>query len=125
MKPKLIPLLLALVAASVGIAKAGDVIPYDQLDSKPALVRNVRPLYPAELKQKGIAGEAVISFVVDASGTTTGVLVDRATHEAFGIAAAEAVRQWQFTPGTKDGRAVECRVTVPIVFRPDGAPAKP
>jgi outer membrane biosynthesis protein TonB len=39
-----------------------------------------------------------------------------ASHEDFGWAASVAVAQWRYQPPQKDGRSVEVRMTVPILF---------
>ncbi len=86
-------------------------------DTKP-VPRDTRaaPRYPIEMKRRGISGEAVISFVVMTDGRTDQVKAVRVSHDVFGGAAVEAVKQWSFKPATKDGKPVNCRMTIPIVF---------
>jgi TonB family protein len=74
------------------------------------------PEYPHALKKAGVAGQAIISFVVDVSGSTRDVEIVSATHPAFGRAAADAVAKWKFKPGVKDGRPVNTRMQVPVGF---------
>lgn len=89
---------------------------FAKVDRKPVATFQARPKYPAELKEKKQAGEALIDFVVDAQGMVRNVRVVRATHPAFGEAAVESVQKWKFKPGEKDGRSVATRMRVPIVF---------
>ena len=87
-----------------------------ELDSPPRPNRQTLPVYPAELRAAKISGEALICLVVDESGQTRDVQCLRETAPGFGDAAIAAVQQWRFDPGVKDGRAVPCRLEVPIVF---------
>jgi len=92
------------------------VIPIAQLDQRPVARLQTRPRYPYQLRKNGVAGEAVVDFVVDAEGNVAEPVAVRMTHEEFGAAAVDAVRRWQFKPGMKDGRAVATQLQVPIVF---------
>lgn len=92
------------------------VLDFAKVDRKPVATFQARPKYPAELKEKKQAGEALIDFVVDKQGQVQLVRVVRATHPAFGEAAVESVQKWKFKPGEKDGRSVATRMRVPIIF---------
>jgi len=92
------------------------VIPIAQLDQRPVARFQTRPRYPYQLRKNGVAGEAVVDFVVDAEGNVAEPVAVRMTHEDFGAAAVDAVRRWQFKPGMKDGRPVATQLQVPIVF---------
>lgn len=87
------------------------------LDQAPtAQGRRAAPLYPFELKKKGIKGEAVIKFIVDTDGATRNIEISEASHPAFGKAAADAISLWRFTPGIKDGQRVNTRLQIPMSF---------
>ena len=68
------------------------------------------------MKRNGTTGGATLSLVVDAEGKVHDVQVVKFTHQEFADAAIEAVSQWQFDPGQKNGANVNTRVTVPINF---------
>jgi len=74
------------------------------------------PVYPFKLKLNKVSGEAVIAFLVTTKGRTEQVQVVRATHRGFADAAIAAVKQWQFKPAIKDGKTVNCQMTLPIAF---------
>jgi TonB family protein len=98
---------------------ASDVPVFDlkQLDQAPAPEGpRARPVYPFELKKKRIEGEAIIKFIVDTDGATRNIEISQASHPAFGKAAADAVSQWRFTPGIKNGQPVNTRLQIPISF---------
>jgi TonB family protein len=81
-------------------------------------VFRVPPVYPAELREEAVSGEAQLEFVIDRHGVAQLVRVRSATHEAFGYAAATAVSQWCFDPPTRDGEPVDIRVVIPFNFAP-------
>ncbi len=87
-----------------------------QLDQLPKPASQAIPLFPSELRKQGITGEATVEFIVDAEGVVQNVGILKATHPAFGDAAAEAVSNWRFEPGRKDKRAVATQLQVPIKF---------
>jgi len=87
-----------------------------QLDQIPVARYRAKPVYPFELAQAGVTGEATISFIVDSEGIVREVYAIKTTHPEFGTAAVEAVAKWKFKPGQKGGIAVNTRMQVPIVF---------
>ncbi len=76
----------------------------------------VQPEYPAELKARLVEGEAVVTMTISEEGLPVDCVLKSATHEAFGEAAMEAVRQWRFEPARQDGKAVATRVNLPLRF---------
>jgi len=86
------------------------------LDKLPTPIKRVQPSYPAELKAARVTGEAVISFVVDANGSVKNLRVEKATEPAFGEAALAAVAAWEFEPGRKNGKPVNCQLSIPLRF---------
>ncbi len=110
-------------------APSADALDIAVLDQIPVARFMVKPVYPFSLQKRGIAGEAVIAFIVDTDGNVRDPWIMRATREEFGVAAWNAVSQWKFRPGQKGGRNVNVRMTVPVVFNltevpPPAAPAK-
>lgn len=99
-------------------AFAADPVVYDlqQLESHPSVISSKPPAYPSELRAKKVEGETVLSFVVDPIGAVRDLSVVRSTGPEFSQAAVDAVSQWRFKPGTKDGKSVACHVQIPIVF---------
>ena len=103
--------------AATGSAIAGPTYDLKQLDRIPQARQQDRPAYPLELRSQGIAGEVVVGFVVDTEGHVRGAEVLRSSQSGFEAPAIDAVSRWTFRPGMKDGRAVNTRMSVPIVFR--------
>ena len=87
------------------------------------VAKNVK--YPSEAHRKGIRGNVVVRFVVQADGTIARVEVVR---HADPLLEAEALRvvglmpRWQ--PGKQNGKAVAVWSSLPVVFRLDGDAAQ-
>lgn len=88
----------------------------NELSSQPIPVSQRRPVYPFELRRRGISGEAVVVFVVRTDGSVSDAAIVKASDIRFGQAAVDCVSQWRFRPGIKDGTPVNCRMMVPIYF---------
>jgi periplasmic protein TonB len=86
------------------------------LDQAPRVMNQPPPRYPPELRSKKVRGTVYILFVVDRLGRVVKPLVQKSTHSAFDRPALEAVRQWRFEPGKRNGQAVQFRMRVPITF---------
>jgi RNA polymerase sigma factor (sigma-70 family) len=170
-------------APSASLQAAGSVsaLNLNQLDMQPVPKMQVRPQYPAALKQMGVGGQVLVDFLVgpdgkvynahalsasvnDGSGgpdnassspdpgssqaasgnsavhlqtfvvqhdgpqatnadspNPTGETVQPGASD-FADSAVQAVSQWQFKPGTKQGAAVYTHMQVPIVFNLSSPP---
>ena len=87
-----------------------------ELDERPKVIRQVAPAYPRALKDDGLTGQAEIEFIISRDGYVLFPRIISATHEDFGWAATVAVAQWRYQPPQKNGRNVEVRMTVPVLF---------
>ncbi len=87
------------------------------LDQKPRVVYQPAPLYPPELARKSMQGTVYVLFVVDKTGRTRDLVVQKSTHPAFNEPALKAVKQWKFEPGKRKGQPVQFRMRVPITFQ--------
>ena len=79
-------------------------------DSHPIPTRTYRPDYPDNLRSQGIVGNALIKFTINKQGSVVDSEVISATHESFGIASIDALRQWQFIPARKNGEIISKQV---------------
>lgn len=87
------------------------------LDQKPRVVYQPAPIYPPELARKSMQGTVYVLFIVDKTGRTRELKVQKSTHPAFNEPALRAVKQWKFEPGKRKGQAVQFRMRVPITFQ--------
>ena len=106
-------------------AGTAPVLPREALDQLPIARVQGPPIYPSDLRKQGITGYAVIEFIVDPQGNVSETTVREASHAEFGLAAADCVSRWKFSPGRKSGRPVYVRMTVPIRFDKSPAPPPP
>jgi TonB family protein len=56
-------------------------------------------------------------MVVDANGNLRGIKVERSLGHGLDEKAIEAVQQWRFKPGTKDGQPAAVAINVEVSFR--------
>jgi protein TonB len=80
------------------------------------LLHQVRPVYPSEAFVKKVEGTVVIEILIDERGRVvrTRIVSSVALLDA---AAVEAVRQWVFVPGLKQGHPVATLAMAPVTFR--------
>lgn len=111
---------LFLLAASLVATAAEPAAPAAAPKRKvqaPVAIRTVAPVHPPELKKDFIGGEVVLECLVDATGEVGEIKVIEESHPGFAAAAEEALRQWEFQPGTIDGQTAPVRIRVPFDFR--------
>jgi TonB family protein len=70
------------------------------------LVRFVEPVFPAAVRQEGVAeGNATLAVSRNEAGEPIDILVLHASNPRLATAAVAAVRQWRFEPAKSDGLA--------------------
>jgi TonB family protein len=96
--------------------------------SQPAITHKVDPIYSEEARKAKYSGSVRLSFVVDIDGKAKNIQVTRGVGLGLDGKAIDAVRQWTFLPGMKDGKPVPVYAEVEVNFRllvEPPAPAKP
>jgi TonB family protein len=83
----------------------------------PRAIYDPEPEYSEEARKAKYQGIAILQVVVDAEGRARDIRVARSAGMGLDEKATEAVRQWRFEPGTKDGRPVAVVVNVQVNFR--------
>lgn len=83
----------------------------------PAVLRKKQPEYSEDARKAKFQGYAVLAVEVDASGNVTNARVIRSLGLGLDEKALEAIRQWSFTPGKKNGNPVDTQVEVTVNFR--------
>jgi len=104
-----------------GTAEAGgnaldDILSAAELDQRPRPVFQATPQYPLELRKKKVEGTVNVVFFVDRDGRVLNPQVENSSHPSFERPALEAVRQWRFEAGTRNGQKVSFKMRVPISF---------
>ena len=108
------------VALAVASAHAQQETVYTPGDgvSVPTVTRQVQPQYTSEAMANRIEGKVGLSAVVLADGRVGEVKVIRSLDSVHGLdeSAVKAMKQWEFKPGTKDGKPVAVRVSIDMAF---------
>lgn len=94
-----------------GVYRAGNGV------SKPELIHKVEPEYSEEARKAKFQGVVVLYIVVDQNGNAVTPRVMKSLGLGLDEKAMEAVRQWKFKPGYKDGKPVAVAATVEVNFR--------
>ena len=86
--------------------------------SLPQVVSQVKAEYTSEAMQNRIEGKVGLDVVVLSDGKVGDVTVVESLDSIYGLDAnaVKAMKQWNFKPGTKDGKPVAVRVHVLINF---------
>jgi TonB family protein len=92
--------------------------PARQLDRPLQTTRVVKPVYPKELGDQGIAGKVLIEFYIDETGKARMATASRASNETLAMIAIAAVEQWQFEPPTRQGKPVLVCANQEFSFEP-------
>ena len=93
--------------------------------SRPEVAAKVEPKYSEEARRAKYEGTAIIFVVVDANGRARDLKVLRPLGLGLDEAALDAVREWTFRPGMKDGQPVAVQATIEVNFRLLDKPSKP
>ena len=115
------PLRAQAPAASVAqerVWDASEVTQSPQLANQPQVARLAAHSYPASLRALGVAGRATLELVVGSDGRVEQVLDVAATHASFARVARSYSSALRFRPASVTGRAVRCRMTLPVDFAP-------
>ena len=83
----------------------------------PSVLSKVEPAYSEEARSAKLGGTVVLSLVVDDLGHPQNIKVLRSLGLGLDEKAVEAVEQWRFKPGIKDGKPVPVMVTIEVNFR--------
>jgi TonB family protein len=83
----------------------------------PSLLREVKPDYSEQARQRHIEGDVVMEIVVRRDGTVGDVRVIDGLGYGLDERAMQAVRQWRFSPARRRGAPVNVMVEVAMEFK--------
>lgn len=112
-------ILTAALLAAVVLAPAYAQQPYKMTDEgvkAPVLKKDVKPNYTADAMRRKVQGSVEMESVVKADGSVADVTVTKKLDPDLDEEAVKAMKQWQFRPGTKDGKAVDVLVKTEMTF---------
>lgn len=84
--------------------------------TRPKLVHSVEPAFSTKSNEAFIEGTVTVSAVVTTHGVLTDMQVLKGLSAAQDRSALDALKEWRFEPGTKDGKAVNVRVKIQVDF---------
>jgi len=83
---------------------------------KPKLIKKVNPVYPPEAFKKKIEGIVIMEAVADEKGKVSDLRMISSPDPLLTKAAMEAVKQWEYKPFIKDGKATKVAFTATVTF---------
>jgi TonB family protein len=108
------------VAAAANDDKPGPADhPYKmaEVTTGPGVIDKIDPEYTEEARASKISGSVLLSLVVGIDGLAHDINVVRGIDSGLDLNAVDAVQQWHFRPGTKDGEPVAVRAQVEVNFK--------
>jgi protein TonB len=85
--------------------------------SSPEPVRKVDPAYPASLLHDRVEGVVVLHAIIRSDGTVGDVRVLEGFNDELDANARNALEQWRFLPGLRNGIPVDVEAVVRVPFR--------
>ncbi|HMF98982.1 MAG TPA: energy transducer TonB, partial [Vicinamibacterales bacterium] len=77
----------------------------------------VKADYTEEARQRGLTGEVLLEIVVRRDGSVGDVRLLQGLGGGLNDRASQAVRQWRFAPGRRQGAPIDVIVEVAVEFR--------
>lgn len=93
--------------------------------SAPTLIYKTDPEYTEQARAAKYIGTVLLYVEIDPNGDATNIKVQRPLGLGLNEKAIEAVRQWKFEPGQKDGVPVKVRANVEVNFGCNSSPGGP
>ncbi|MGJ8654774.1 MAG: energy transducer TonB [Opitutaceae bacterium] len=93
-----------------------DIFDINDLDQKPRSTKQIAPVYPISARRRGLSGWVNAQFIIDQRGNVVDVKITRSSDPVFEQPSITALRQWKFTPGEKNGKAVTTRAETKIPY---------
>ncbi|MBI5645979.1 MAG: energy transducer TonB [Ignavibacteriae bacterium] len=116
-----LPVLCLLVCLSIQVraqtdtSKSASGAP--DFDTPPRVTIQAPATYPPQALKDGTEGTVYVQAVITEKGRVQSTTVLKTEAEVLNDAACAAVKNWRFTPATKDGKNVAATVTIPFKFK--------
>ena len=85
--------------------------------ASPRLIHKVEPVYTEEARAAKLEGVVTLQIEIWEDGRPHNIRVQKSLEPGLDEKAIEAVRQWRFAPGTKDGKPVRVTAQIEVSFR--------
>jgi len=100
-----------------GELKAGDLVPLNQVDTQPVLIKRVDPKYPPTAQARAIEGNVVINVLISELGDVVEVVIVEGLPGGFNEETTKAVMQWKYKPAEKDGVKVKVWKPITVTYK--------
>ncbi|HXB68538.1 MAG TPA: TonB family protein [Candidatus Acidoferrales bacterium] len=104
-------------AATVNIRGTAQTYRVGDGTTPPKLLKKLEPGYTEEARAAKIAGTVLLQIVIEPNGLATDFQLLKGVGFGLDEKAVEAISQWQFQPGTKNGVPVPVQAQVEVNFR--------
>ena len=82
----------------------------------PRVLHRVIPEFTQKSRDRHVEGSVILAAVVTSKGEPRQIHVQKGVEQDLDEQAIDALKQWQFAPGTKDNKPVATRVSIEIRF---------
>lgn len=113
------------LAALLGRAEPTEIFRLDAVDERPRARDRIDPEIPFRVQNAGVEGKVTMEFIVDKEGRVIDPKVLQSNNPWFERPALDAILQWRYTPGKKDGKSVHTLCQQAILFTFEGGGAAP
>jgi TonB family protein len=83
----------------------------------PMLLHKIEPSYSIEARAAKVQGTVILSVVIGTDGAASDVQLRKGVGYGLDEQAVNAIAQWTFKPGTRDGMAVPVQASIEVNFR--------
>jgi TonB family protein len=81
------------------------------------LLHKIEPSYSIEARAAKVQGTVILSVVIGTDGAASDVQLRKGVGYGLDEQAVNAIAQWTFKPGTRDGMAVPVQASIEVNFR--------
>jgi protein TonB len=99
-----------------GVGDRGVYIPGRGGVTMPVPIHTVEPEYSDEARKAHAMGVVLVAIEVGPDGKPSNIRITRSFGMGLDEKAIEAVKQWRFRPGTKDGKPVAVAAQIEVAF---------
>lgn len=89
----------------------------DKSITAPVVIKRVEPVYPEPYRQGRITGIVILEAAITEEGQIENLAILKSLGPAIDMAGIDAVRQWKFKPGVRDGKPIPVLFNLTINFK--------
>jgi TonB family protein len=90
-----------------------------QVDKAPALISQLKPVYPKEAKMQDIQGKVFLKLLIDEKGNVVKAKVEKSVNPLLDKSALNAAKKAKFSPATLKDKPVKVWVVLPVSYKLD------